>query len=210
MSQDLLRIYLTNKYVLGVELSPIVWAIVVALLLVLVASHFLRRGKKPYQVIQLNIQLGNIGSVQMKPNWEDIQVAHKIWTELVTRKAAIPIDPDNDVISEIYASWYTLFQKIRQLVSDIPSQCIRKEKSTQELVRIAVETLNLGLRPHLTKWQARYRNWWFQTESELKTKSPQQHQKEFPQFSELLGDMLLVNHQLIQYAGELQKIVQAK
>jgi hypothetical protein len=209
MPQDLLRIYLTDKYALGFELSSIVWAIAAALLLLSAASHF-RRGRKPYQVIQLNIQLGNIGSVQMKPNWEDIQVAHRIWTELVTRKAAIPIDPDNDVISEIYISWYALFQKIRQLISDIPSSCIRKEKSTQELVRIAIETLNLGLRPHLTKWQARYGNWWSQTESELKTKSPQEHQKEFPQFSELLKEMLIVNQQLIQYAGELEKLVRAR
>ncbi len=167
----------------------------------------LRRSRQPYQIVQLNIQLGSIGSVELKPNWEDVQVAHKIWTELVTRKAAIPIDPDCDVIIEVYDSWYALFQRIRQLVSEIPSRCIRREKSTQTLVTIAVDTLNLGLRPHLTRWQARYRNWWAQTESELSAKTPQEHQKDFPEYALLIADMLTVNGQLVQYAGELQKLV---
>lgn len=167
----------------------------------------LRRSGKPYEVVQLNIHIGNIGSVELKPNWEDIQIAHRIWTELVTRKAAIPIDPDHDVVAEVYDSWYALFQRIRQLISEIPSRCIRREKSTQTLVRIAVDTLNLGLRPHLTRWQARYRNWWTQTEAELARKPPQEHQKDFPEYAVMVADMLAVNQQLIQYAGELQKIV---
>jgi hypothetical protein len=78
----------------------------------------------------------------------------------VTRKAAQPIDIENDVILEIYDSWYALFGRIRQLISDIPGHMLRTEKSTQELVRIATQTLNDGLRPHLTRWQARFRHWY--------------------------------------------------
>ncbi len=205
MPYDLFRIYILDGRI-GVEVSPWVWALATLLVLIFVLLR-LRRSKQPYQIVQLNIQLGSIGSVELKPNWEDVQVAHKIWTELVTRKAAIPIDPDCDVIIEVYDSWYALFQRIRQLVSEIPSRCIRREKSTQTLVTIAVDTLNLGLRPHLTRWQARYRNWWAQTESELSAKTPQEHQKDFPEYALLIADMLTVNGQLVQYAGELQKLV---
>ncbi|MGI9102827.1 MAG: hypothetical protein ACR2IF_10340 [Terriglobales bacterium] len=146
----------------------------------------------------------------MTPSWEDVQIAHKIWTELVTRKAAVPIDPDNDVILEIYDSWYALFQRVRQLVSEIPGRCVRREASTQTLIRIATDTLNLGLRPHLTTWQARFRNWWHHTEDALQTKTPQEHQKDFPQYATLLADMQQVNKMLIQYAAELHKIVKGE
>lgn len=56
------------------------------------------------------------------PTWEDIQIAHQIWTELVTRKAAIPFNPDDDVIVEIYDSWYALFQRTQQLQVNVSGE----------------------------------------------------------------------------------------
>ncbi|KNC68129.1 hypothetical protein [Pseudoalteromonas ardens] len=162
---------------------------------------------KRYKLVKLNIPLGKIGKAEFAPNDRDIQIAHRIWTELVTRKAAIPIDPDNDVIIEVYDSWYNLFTKVRELIADIPSDLLRNEASTKELVRISTATLNEGLRPHLTKWQARFRNW-YSTESEkLKNLTPQELQKQYPEFSELVSDLSVLNSQLIQYAVELKKIV---
>ena len=159
------------------------------------------------EVLILSWCMGGIGCMKICPTWEDIQIAHQIWTELVTRKAAIPFDPEDDVIVEIYDSWYALFQRTRQLIGDIPGKCIRRDKSTQQIVKIATESLNLGLRPHLTKWQARYRNWWRNSEDALKTATPQEHQKTFPQYAELVGEMLDVNKLMIEYAAQLQKIV---
>jgi hypothetical protein len=202
---DLIRIFIGNGSSLGFVVSP--WAVVAVFAVIIVVVILRRRSHKPMQVVELHINLGGIGDVRLRPNWEDIQVAHKIWTELVTRKAAIPIDPDNDVIAEIYDSWYALFQRVRQLLSEIPGQCIRREESTQKLVWIATDTLNLGLRPHLTKWQARFRNWWLQTSDQLETTSPQEHQKDFPEYAELIDDMRNVNGQLIEYASELRKLV---
>jgi hypothetical protein len=184
-----------------------IWLI---LLVILLISAFWKHRDKPIHIIEVNIQLGGIGNVKLSPTWEDVQVAHKIWTELVTRKAAIPIDPENDVIIEIYDSWYALFQRIRQLVSEIPGRCVRREASTQILIRIATDTLNLGLRPHLTTWHARFRNWWSNSSEALKDQTPQDHQKEFPEYAALLSDMQVVNKMLIQYASELQKIVKGK
>jgi len=100
-----------------------------------------------------------------------------------------------------------MFGRVRQLISDIPGQLLRKEESTQKLVRIATQTLNDGLRPHLTQWQARFRNWYAQHAEDLKTKTPQEVQRAFPQYSLLIDDMKKVNAQLIQYARELEKII---
>jgi hypothetical protein len=125
----------------------------------------------------------------------------------VTRKAAIPVDIDHDVIVEIYDSWYALFTRVRELVADLPADLVRREKSTREIVRIATATLNVGLRPHLTKWQARFRNWYDANREQLTDKSPQALQKEFPEFDELISDMLKINSQLIAYANELKKLL---
>jgi hypothetical protein len=202
---NLLRIFLSDKTHIGVEAS--LWLIVVVAVLASIAIFRSLRKHRSLKPIELNIQLAGIGTIKLQPNWEDVQVAHKIWAELVTRKAAIEIDPENDVIVEVYDSWYALFQRMRQLLADVPSECIRTEKSTQKLVDVAVSTLNLGLRPHLTKWQALFRNWWTNTQEELRNVSPQEHQRKFPQYQELVSEMRLVNQQLIQYASQLKKLV---
>jgi len=192
--------------VLGVSL----W-LLISVAAVLIAYSFWRRNARSpfhhYEVVRLNVQLGGIGSVELRPNNEDIQIAHRIWTELVTRKAAHPLDEEHDVIVEIYDSWYALFGRVRELISDIPGHLLRKEESTKKLVSIATQTLNNGLRPHLTRWQARFRHWYAQYPEEAKVNCPQDVQRQFPEYTLLIEDMKRVNAQLIQYAGELEKLI---
>lgn len=202
---DLFKIYFdTQKYTLSIDVST--WLLSVLIILIIIAIIF-RFSVRRYRCVKLNIALGKIGSAEFSPNIEDLQIAHRIWTELITRKAAIPIDPDNDVITEVYDSWYALFTKVRELVANLPADLVRREKSTKEIVRIATATLNEGLRPHLTKWQVRFRNWYKANSEQLKTRSPQELQKDFPEFNELISDMLKINSQLIDYADELKKIL---
>jgi hypothetical protein len=109
------------------------WVLGVLALLIAALKLLVWNRKSPlhkYELVRLNVQLGNVGSVELRPNNEDVQIAHRIWTELMTRKAAQPIDIEHDVIVEIYDSWYALFGRIRQLISDIPGHMLRKEKST--------------------------------------------------------------------------------
>jgi len=210
LGPDLLRVR-TEHSVLVIELS--LWLLAGLIVVVIVIRRLLGNPKSllhKYDLVRLNVQLGNVGSVELRPNNEDVQIAHRIWTELMTRKAAQPIDIEHDVIVEIYNSWYALFGRVRQLIADIPGHLLRKEKSTQELVRIATQTLNNGLRPHLTRWQARFRHWYDSCPDAVKAKCPQECQREFPQYAELIADMKTVNSQLIQYAGELDKIVRGR
>ena len=206
-SPDLLRIHIEHS-VLVLEIS--LWILVGALVAFFLIRWLVGNPKSlfhKYELVKLNVQLGNVGAVELRPNNEDVQIAHRIWTELMTRKAAQPIDVEHDVIVEIYNSWYALFGRVRQLISDIPGHMLRKEKSTQELVRIATQTLNNGLRPHLTRWQARFRHWYDNCPDAVKENCPQDCQREFPHYAELIADIKTVNGQLIQYAGELEKII---
>lgn len=178
---------------------------------VIVIGYLLWRFNHPkirrFRLVKLDISLGKIGKAELQPNLEDIQIAHQIWTELVTRKAAIPIDPDHDVIVEVYDSWYALFTKIRDLIGNIPADLIKEEQSTKELIHIATATLNDGLRPHLTRWQARFRSWYDANAEKLKEVSPQELQRQFPKYSELISDMLKINQQMISYSKELKRLI---
>ncbi len=202
---DLIHVYFSN-WNLSININLIILLLI--FLLVIIFIFLYRKIPKivRYDLVKLNISLGNIGQVEFCPSIQDIQIAHQIWTELVTRKAAIPIDPENDVITEIYDSWYELFKKIRSLICDLPGNLVRK-KDTQKLVRIATETLNKGLRPHLTKWHARFRTWFEQNSYRLKDLSPQELQREYPEYDQLITDLKKVNQELIQYSDELQKII---
>lgn len=152
-------------------------------------------------------------TVTIKPNVDVARIAHKTWTELASRKAAIQFEEDNDVITEVYDSWYALFKEVRLLVKEIPAEKIRTDPEMRKLVRLMMETLNRGLRPHLTKWQARFRRW---LDHELKKYEGQDYisiqeiQKKFPDYDELVADLRQVNNFLLEYAEALEELAHGK
>lgn len=162
---------------------------------------------KKYEIDEAVIGIGN-QKVKIRPNYQDIQIAYKLWVELGTRKIGLEIDLDNDVISEIYDSWYEFFRLTRELIKDIPVSKIRKDESTKELVRIAIEVLNEGIRPHLTRWQARFRKWYKAAieADENKGLSPQDIQKNYPDYAKLTKEMLEVNKRIMEYRKILKQL----
>lgn len=155
---------------------------------------------KNFEIDQAEIGTGT-GKIRLKPNMTDRQVAYAIWVELSTRKIGLPIDFDHDVIAEVYDSWYAFFAITRDLVKSIPVNKVRHD-STQKIIKLSIEVLNEGLRPHLTMWQARFRRWY---ENELSKTSgdlvidPQEIQRKFPSYDKLKVDMEKVNQRLITY-----------
>jgi len=204
---DLFKILFDDKWNLVIHMS--IWLILAFVLLILVYFLWLKN-KFRYDLVKVDINLGGVGKAEFRPNKNDLQIAHKIWTELVTRKAAIPIDKEHDVIEEIYNSWYAMFQKVREFTSDIPADLIRSNESTKEIVRIATQTLNEGLGPHLTRWHARFRTWRESKKDEMMDMTPQELQQKYPEYKDLIEDLMRVNGQLIQYSQELKKIIDKK
>jgi hypothetical protein len=205
--QDLITIKITDAYSLAINVGPVFLALLVLGAAGWIVYHYFRRRRLPsWSVVEAQVQLGGIGAVKIRPSYDDIQVAHKAWVELVTRKAALPFDKDHDVISEVYDSWYALFQEMRSLTKTIPAERVRGSKDTQELVRLLVDALNKGLRPHLTQWQARFRHWCEDALKKSTEKSPQEIQRDFPQYQELVDDLIKVNEQLVEYAEVIRRI----
>ncbi len=210
--RDLITIKITDGYSLAIEVGPVFLALLILGAAGWAICHYYYRCRRlpSWSVVEAEVQLGGIGKVKIRPSYEDIQVAHKAWVELVTRKAALPFDEAHDVISEVYKSWYALFPEMRSLAKTIPAEKVRGSKDTQELVRLLVDALNKGLRPHLTQWQARFRHWYEATIEQNAGKSPQEVQRDYPQYRELVDDLIKVNKQLVEYADVIRQIAHGK
>ena len=146
--------------------------------------------------------------ITLKPNSTDRQIAYQVWIELSTRKIGLPIDLEHDVISEVYDSWYSFFSITRELLKDVPVRKFRR-KDTAKIIDLTIDVLNEGLRPHLTKWQARYRRWYepaFKNEKHQDL-APQDVQKEYPSYDELTAELLEVNKRLMAYREKMKELI---
>jgi Na+-translocating ferredoxin:NAD+ oxidoreductase RnfD subunit len=206
--RDLLHISLGHD---GIEVQ-VGWVVVFGLLLIaaiyILVRYVILKRRLAFAVVEAEVELGGIGKITLRPSYEEVQIAHKAWTELCTRKAALPFDEQNDVIVEVYDSWYKMFGQMRDLVKEIPAQKLRTSSDTRKLVRLLVEALNYGLRPHLTRWQARFRRWYAAQLAVEKVKTPQEIQREYPEYAELVRDLKKVNEQVVEYGEFLKRIAQ--
>ena len=163
-----------------------------------------------YHVQEFQLTLGSVASFTICCDTKVQEIAYKIWIELITRKIGLELD-DDDVLEEVYDSWYSAFDVIRNLLKDIPADRLN---DSFKLIDLTVQVLNQGLRPHLTKWQAKYRVWLLKAQDKAKEKdvnvdedtTPQNLQKQFPQYDELIKDMRETNRRMIKFANLMKDI----
>ena len=145
-------------------------------------------------------------ATRLTPDDEVASIAHQAWIELVTRKAGIQVD-DDDIVVEVYDSWYSLFRAFRQLAKEVPVSALHKSSDAKELLDSLTAVMNEVLRPHLTKHQAIFRYWWRTTlDSNYSDLSPQERQREYPEYGELFSEMREVNLSLIILAETLRRL----
>lgn len=188
------------------------WGYFPALILLIIIAYYTVkrwRQKTSWDVVEAEIPWAG-GKIKIKPDYQDIQVAHKAWVELATRKAGLPFDEEHDVIVEIYNSWYALFAELRNLAKQIPAEKVRRSNDTRELVNLLVDALNNGLRPHLTCWQARFRRWYDEESRQNIALTPQEIQKEYLYYNELVLDLRIVNRELMNYTDFIRRIAHGK
>jgi hypothetical protein len=203
--QRIVSVRITEGPGIAVEVGPIAGGVL--LLIVLIgAVLWWWRFRRTWNVASATIKLGNIGDIRLERNHTTTQIAHQAWIELVTRKAAQPFDPENDLIVEVYNSWYALFGEFRALARTIPAHRVRHDPDTRKLVDLMIRVMDDGLRPHLTRWQARFRDWY---DAELKTaerETPQRIQRRFPYYAEVVADIDRVTNGLIEYSKFLKDV----
>jgi hypothetical protein len=207
---DLFKIYLDEAYNVGfyVDKWILISGIILAIIIVL-WKLYSKNKTSEWEIDEARLGIGR-NSLKLKPNRDDKQIAYKVWIELNTRKIGLTIDEHNDVLIEVYNSWYEFFKITRELLKDIPAHKLQRE-DTKKLVKLTMDILNYELRPHLTTWQAKYRKWYDHSLTEdTDGKSPQDIQKSYPHFEELISDMKNVNQSLIYYKVKLAEMVGVK
>lgn len=185
-----------------------IWAFLGLTVIVVVAIFFINWIRKTKMLKSVSISEATIGignsSVTIKYDKRIQEIAYKIWVELNTRKIGILFDEEHDVITEVYDSWYSAFDIIRKLLEEVPAERINDAKG---LIEVTTKVLNDGLRPHLTKWQAKYRNWFEEEKMNCTGKSPQEIQKIYPFYQQLVLELKQTNQMMMQFSTELIKIV---
>lgn len=199
---DILKIAWNSFESISITINVFVILVLIALWLIINRAIF---SSKNYEIDKAELGIGS-HKVVIKANYEDRQIAYKLWVELSTRKIGLPIDLTHDLIDEIYNSWYEFFKLTRELIKTIPISKIKNNESTRILVDVAIDVLNEGLRPHLTKWHAKYRKWHKFANQNNDSASPQELQRQFPEYDSLIEDMKLVNGRLIKYRDTLKRI----
>jgi hypothetical protein len=208
-SDNLFDLALTRDLGLTFRASSTLIAVVLVICIVVFLVRIWRRGA-PFRDFELDEAEFGIGDqkVRLRPNYADRQLAYAIWVELSTRKVGLPIDLKEDVVVQVYDSWHDFFSTVRELIKGIPVSRMRRD-STRKVVHLSIELLNEGLRPHLTRWQARFRRWYDQQlqRSENDTLAPQDIQQKYEHFSELERDLLTLNKKLMAYRTKMYELV---
>lgn len=180
---------------------------VVVLLILLLTIIF--KFVVPYRIRKIEIDQVLIGTANnkcvLRYNYKDKEIAYKLWVELNTRKVGLDFEKDNDVIVEVYDSWYKFFEITRNLFKELP---VTKLQQSQKLIEITETILNKYMRPHLTKYQAKFRRWYANAceEKENSLLSPQEIQSKYPDFEELTEDLQKTINLIKVYKNTLKTI----
>jgi hypothetical protein len=151
----------------------------------------------------------NLSKISRLEDEEAFRVAYQLWVEMTTRKLGLPIDPSQDLVTECYDSWYAFFKVARELIKAIPLHRNPQSAELRQLIVLSQAVLNEGLRPHLQRWQARFRRWSSHLgEKTVATgRTPQDVQQTFPEWIPLRDDLFATNRRLITYVNALETMV---
>jgi hypothetical protein len=197
-------LYVAYEYILSARFLT---GVAVGILIAVVLSVLFWRRRYRAAQVTLSIPFG-LGNITYNAADQDRELAWKMYVQLKTRKAALPFDDEHDTISDVLDSLYEIFSVARDLLSDARPHHGQAHRSIADFI---LRVLNDGIRPNLTRWNSRYRKWWepaLAAESN-KGKSPQELQRDFPQYEALVRDIKTMNSELSKYAEDLLLVVHA-
>ncbi|MEG1506797.1 MAG: hypothetical protein RR478_04815 [Bacilli bacterium] len=191
-----------SKYKIIISLDNIIVFLPLIILAIIIIRKAIKKIKKSRKIAVTQICLKGI-TVDIGCNKTTKKIAHQAWTELITRKLALPFDEENDVIVEIYNSWYSIYNQFREIIKELADS---NDTEANKLIELLVEILNTDLRDHLTKYQARFRKWYDKELEKYPDEEPQTIQKKYKNYKELIYDIKKVNNKIVELTNKLNEI----
>jgi len=106
--------------------------------------------KKKVKTTKLTVGLPwGLGQLEFEPDEVEQRAAWELYVELMTRVVLHPLGPDDGILREALTSLYSLFNVTRKILRDAGPDVAQGPDSFGP---VAIEVLNKGLRPFLTKW----------------------------------------------------------
>lgn len=157
--------------------------------------------KKKVKATKLVVNLPfGIGKLEIEPQEAEEKAAWELYVELSTRIAVQPMSPNEGLIREALSSLYTVFSATRHVLRAAGPSIAQR---TTSLGPIAIDVLNKGIRPFLSKWHPLLLSY-------EQTRPPDTGLPEFearwsgaPQFWNELGQL---NEQMLIYTSALASI----
>jgi hypothetical protein len=153
--------------------------------------------------VTLNLQVVEIKGT-WKPDESERKAAWELYTELITRISVAELRDDEGLLREALSSLHSLFDTTRKILRQYgPSVAKAKDKDDLSFGFIAVNVLNLVLRPVLAKWHPVLQH---HESSRSPGTSPWQHEQAWDQHDELREELERVRLVLTDYAKVLAKV----
>jgi hypothetical protein len=142
----------------------------------------------------------NLGQLEFEPDEVQQKAAWELYVELSTRIAVQPLDPDEGILREALSSLYTIFGVTREILRKAGPSVAQGPNS---FGAIAIEVLNKGVRPFLTKWHPLLLAHEQRRSPEVDARD---HERSWERASELRKDLVELQEQMRIYADALAKI----
>jgi len=153
---------------------------------VLVLQQFWRTA----QLTEVKVAVPQVSELTFVVNNDARQVAWKLYVETVTRVSTRPLADEEGFIREALTSLYGLFATTRDTLKASRPSVPASGRPTVE--HLAVTMLNQQLRPFLSKWHPRLR--------QFETAHPDGPESAWPDNSACRGELLVVQANLVDYA----------
>jgi hypothetical protein len=150
---------------------------------------------------RIKLALPWIGEIELRIDKKQIETAWIFYIELVTRIATVEMDIDAGSDREAMNSLYQLFTVTRGVLREAgPEAGI----GDQSVAGVAIEILNKGLRPFLSKWHPMLQEHEAQRPPNTGVAAWERQWSEHGKFREALAEM---QRSMRAYAGQLKRVV---
>jgi len=157
--------------------------------------------KKKVKATKLSVGLPfNLGSLELENDEAQMRAAWSLYVELSTRISTVPLDEGTGILREALTSLYNMFNITRKILRDAGPDIAQGPNS---LGAIAIDVLNIGLRPLLVKWHPMMKDYEEKKPVGLTTVEHEHKWEYAVQFRQELEE---VRQQMVIYVEALAKI----